>query len=406
MHTLEKNLQQTISDKLQLIGDHYLGAYASEPHLDNFSLLPGHAGCMLVQGIFLQRTGDVRYREALLQTEKFLLHKINASDPLSAVFCDGLAGWGWLMIHLKTQGILPDFDETILEQVDAILEQSLDTMLQKGNYDLFYGALGLGMYFLKRKQHHLVARILSHFSASAVQADNEVRWLQFRPVPSAKPRYDFGLPHGITGILYFVHKCYQANVMPALSEELMKKGIGFFLNNIQDEATVHSFFPYWIDAEQYGKTTMQPVRSRLAWCYGDLGILYTLLQLAKTLQNTALEGAVLQMLLKTCVRRTPQETDVEEPGFCHGASGVGYLYMKLFKQTGHPLFKETADHWYRETCALGNKNGPAGYLFQVGENSWAPASGILEGLGGIALSLLAYAGPAAQDHWDECMFLS
>ena len=83
MYTLEQNLQQTIADKLQLIGEHYLGAYASDPNLDNFSLLPGHAGCLLVQGIFLQRTGDVQYREALLQTEKFLLHKINTSDPLS-----------------------------------------------------------------------------------------------------------------------------------------------------------------------------------------------------------------------------------------------------------------------------------------------------------------------------------
>lgn len=110
------------------------------------------------------------------------------------------------------------------------------------------------------------AAILTHLTATAVNDENEIRWLQFRPVPSAKPRYDFGLPHGITGILYFVHKCYQANVMPALCKELLTKGTRFFLNNIQDEETIHSFFPYWIDGEQYGNTTQKPVRSRLAWC--------------------------------------------------------------------------------------------------------------------------------------------
>lgn len=112
------------------------------------------------------------------------------------------------------------------------------------------------------------------------------------------------------------------------------------------------------------------------------------------------------MLLKTCLRRTEEETDVDSPAFCHGASGLGYIYLKLFKQTGHLLFKATADHWYGQTCELGNKNGPAGYLFEIRENTWAPASGILEGLGGIALSFLAYAWPDAPDHWDECLFLS
>lgn len=406
MYTIEKTLSQAINRKLQLIGDHFTGMHTGEPYLNNFSLIPGRAGCMLVQGMFLQHTGDTRYRESLLQTEALLVNKINITDPLPAIFCDGLAGWGWLMLHLKTQGILPEFDETILEDVDALLEQSVDTLLQNGNYDLFYGALGVGVYFLKRKQYQLAAKILTHFAATAVEDEREIKWPQFRPVPEAAPRYDFGLPHGMAGILYFIHKCYQANVLPDVCEKLLQKSIRFFLNNLQDESTIRSFFPYWVECEKYGTDRQKPVRSRLAWCYGDLTILYTLMQVAKTLQDPALENSMLEMLLKTCTRTTVAATDVDGAGFCHGTSGLAYLYMKFFKQTGHPLFKETAEHWYQKTCELGDKEGPAGYLIHTTHDTWEVNSGLLEGLGGIALSFLAYTYPDAPDHWDECLFLS
>lgn len=406
MNSTEKDLREQIAIKLQLIGDHYIDDYTTEQFMDNFSLLPGRGGCLLLQGILLKLTGDERYREALLKTEGFLISKINATDPLSPVFCDGMAGWGWLMLYLKATGVLNDFDDTMLEDVDDMLAAGLDTMLRIGNYDLFYGALGVGIYFLRRRKTVIVEKILHHLAEHAIKEGDEIRWTQFRPVRSAVPRYDFGLPHGMTGILYFINKCYRENIAPALCEELLRKGITFFLNNIQDEKKAQSFFPYWIAIDKYDDRKNNPVRSRLAWCYGDLSTLYTLLQLARSVKDAALEGAVTEMLLRTCERREPAETDIEESGFCHGTSGVGYIYLKLFRQTNHPLFKETADHWYRQTCGLGNEQGPAGYLFHSGQELGIPVSSILEGLGGVSLAFAAYLYPDLEDNWDECLFLS
>jgi lantibiotic modifying enzyme len=342
----------------------------------------------------------------LLKAGSVLLDKINSADHLSPGFCDGLAGWGWLMVYLKEQNLLPDFDDTLLEDVDEVLSASLTSMLQENNYDLFYGAIGLGLYFLKRRQFGMVKKILYGLADSAVTDEQEIKWVQHSPVLSKDARYDLGLPHGITGILYFINKCYRENVLPGLCEALLIKGTRFFLNNIQPEEKIQSFFPYWIKTDQYGDKENTAQRARLAWCYGDLNILYTLLQLSRSIKDPVLENAVIKMLLKTCERKKQEETDIAEAGFCHGAGGVSYLYLKLFKQTNIPLFRETADFWYHYTYGLGNQNGPAGYLFCLDEKYWGPASGILEGLGGVALSFLAYLHSDLTDSWDECLFLS
>ncbi len=39
-----------------------------------------------------------------------------------------------------------------LEEVDEAVAGNLDAMLDNGNYDLFYGTLGIGLYFLKKKK--------------------------------------------------------------------------------------------------------------------------------------------------------------------------------------------------------------------------------------------------------------
>ncbi len=114
MNQTEKYLREQIATKLRLMGDHYTNDYANEQFLDNFSLLPGRGGCLLLQGIFLQLSGDMRYREAMLKAEAFMMDKINAANRLSPAFCDGLAGWGWLMIYLKEHGILKEFDDSVL----------------------------------------------------------------------------------------------------------------------------------------------------------------------------------------------------------------------------------------------------------------------------------------------------
>jgi len=406
MNQTEKYLQEQIAAKLRLMGDHYTRDYAKEQFLDNFSLLPGRGGCLLLQGIFLQLSGDERYREAMQQAEAFMFNKISTSDRLSPAFCDGLAGWGWLMIYLKEHGILQEFDDSILEEIDAAVAGNLDAMLDNGNYDLFYGTLGIGLYFLKRKKTLLVEKILRHLSDNAVKDRDEMKWIQFRPVTSAEPRYDLGLPHGITGILYFINKCYKENVLPALCETLLQQGIAFFLHNIQDEEKTGSFFPYWIATAKYDNGKNNPSRSRIAWCYGDLNILYTLLQVSRTVKDEGLEAAVVTMLLRTCERKAPAATDIEEAGFCHGTSGVAYIYLKLYRQTGIPAFKETADYWYLQTCDFGKEQGPAGYLFHSGQELGIPVSGILEGLGGVTLTFLAYLYPGLRENWDECLFLS
>src|ERR1019366_326222 len=160
--------------------------------------------------------------------------------------------------------------------------------------------------------------------------------------------YDLGLAHGQAGILYFLGKCYVAGIQPAHCRELIVGGCKFFNNMIQDHTTAGSFFTYSILTSEYDNRKKYPVRSRLAWCFGDLGILHTLVLVSGWIEVADSYIQYKQMLLATAERRDPGNTIIEDAQFCHGASGVGYLFLSLHKLCGNPAFKEAADYWMRE----------------------------------------------------------
>jgi lantibiotic modifying enzyme len=147
--------------------------------------------------------------------------------------------------------------------------------------------------------------------------------------------------------------------------------------------------------------------SRLAWCYGDLGIAMSLWQAGIALQNEAWKNKALEILLFAAEkRRDLQQNWVKDAGLCHGTAGIAHIFYRMWWNTHIPEFKNAANYWMNETLKMATfTDGLAGFKTWHGKEGWVNSCGLLEGISGIGLALLTYYYEI-EPTWDECLLLS
>jgi lantibiotic modifying enzyme len=158
---------------------------------------------------------------------------------------------------------------------------------------------------------------------------------------------------------------------------------------------------YSIESDEFTR------KSRLGWCYGDLGIAQALLQAAKALCSEFHENMALKVLLHACNRKDLKENLVVDGGICHGTSGISHIFNRLYINSKVDDFKEISGHWMKKTIEMAQySDGLAGFKSWQGEKyGWKNQYSLLEGIIGIGLSILSQLNPNLTN-WDECLLLS
>jgi hypothetical protein len=109
-------------------------------------------------------------------------------------------------------------------------------------------------------------------------------------------------------------------------------------------------------------------------------------------------------------QRPPEESGVVDAGLCHGAVGLGHIFNRMFQVTGETRFKEAAQSWFENALDMRRVGqGIAGFSAfmrdDYGKECWIGQRGILTGVTGIALALLA-ATTDIDPQWDRMLLLS
>jgi hypothetical protein len=136
----------------------------------------------------------------------------------------------------------------------------------------------------------------------------------------------------------------------------------------------------------------RPEPSRSAWCYGDPGIAAALLGAARSVGETAWEKEALA-IARRAAERPPDGTGVRDAGLCHGAAGLGHLFNRMFQATGDERLGKASRFWLERTLEM--RERPSEHSDR----------GILEGVAGIALALLA-AVSSTPPEWDRMLLVS
>ncbi len=398
-------MKEVIKRKIDSIAE----LYASQIDFPtgSYGLLSGTCGISLFLNEYSKVCGKEKY---LLLAESHVESALDDvfNDPMpQGSFCNGISGALYLLSYFERQNV---FKYNISCDVDEYLYSYLKFEIDNNHYDFLHGALGIAYCFLTRTHHNsytnkVISETLLFLQSNLIldETKRTSKWISKNT--KNEDEYNISLSHGMSSIVVFLLKMYQqaeCYVKDGL-KLMIENTVGYILMQEIDHNKYGSFFPYV--AIESSKSIS---KSRLAWCYGDLGIATTLFQAGYILDRQDWIEKSLEILqFAASWRRDLKDNMVFDACFCHGTSGIGHIFYRMWCNTRIPEFKEAADYWFAETLKMARfEDGLEGFkIWNTLTHSYDNSYGLLEGVAGIGLALISYANET-EPTWDECLLLS
>ncbi len=365
-------------------------------------LLSGKAG----QSLFLfyhskYKNSSIIHKRSIEVINDLFIQIEKSPQPFS--FCSGIAGTCWLLDHLSNNGFIQADSNEMLSNADDYLYQVAQIELKKGNYDFLHGATGIIFYFAKRNRQDYLRHLIQLLVNIAIEEGDGVKWMTIIDHETGIKGFNISLSHGSSSIALVLCKVLQIMPKEKIVKTLLIKTVSYILNQKISVEKYGTFFPNT-------SIESQPIlyKTRLAWCYGDLGVAIAIWQSGLILKNQDWIERGMTILLHAAARRGLKDNFVQDAGICHGTAGIAQIFNRLFRYTNQIEFKEAADYWVIETLKMAVfDDGLAGYKTWRTEKygGWQTDENLLEGIAGIGLSLLSFVmqeDPA----WDECLLIS
>ncbi len=398
-----KDLNRRIARKIRQIAESFTNN-RFVPHADP-GLFCGKTGLALFLFNYSLEHGDQRkYNKAAR-----LIHDVVNKDLVKfshPSFSEGIAGIAWATDFINENKFMSFKLRDFFDKTDKLVFMAGKEYVRDNNWDYLHSAIGTGLYFLKRDtkfSNEYLEFLVNELYSKAIFFEGGIYWKSY--IDSEKSSgINLGLAHGLPGILIFLSKIYLKGINIVKTIRLIQGIIDFFDHCKQDNNAVGSYYPNWIMDLQ------KPERgySRLAWCYGDIGVGLSIFFGGQSTGNDSWKSKGLEILKETTKRRDLKTNFIIDAGFCHGSAGLAHVYRKLFDITEQNIFKKTSDYWVETTLELATfHDGVAGYksCLSIGHAKWVIDTGLLEGISGIGLTLM-YCLNGQDPAWDECMMLS
>lgn len=325
--------------------------------------------------------------------------------------CNGRAGIHWLFSFLYNKGLLHFDDKKILcDENDNHTKQSAMQLLSEGNFDYLHGSMGLAYYLLYNLKTPSDGSLFFEDYLKRLESLHvKSRFGMFIPNPiisnlgSSRDEINLGLAHGMPSVLRLLTECFKRDVSPEFSKRFALNIVDCILNcqNI-DTAKSKSYFPPFMSIS----VDQDSIQSRLAWCYGDLGVGYSLYLAGVAFSDRYIKEFAVKILEFSTMHLQEDAVGIRDLGMCHGVAGVAHIYKKIWKSTELTIFKKTYDSWL-DKLLIPAKNGHLNAYFQKfspPQNQFVPDFSLLGGTAGIGLELIA--SLIDDTEWDYCFMLN
>jgi lantibiotic modifying enzyme len=393
-------VRKKLEDIAKLVPEH------SKKMKEAHGIMGGKAGVALFCFYYAQMMDDDSFADLGLDLISEIFDAINEGFAYHT-HAGGLAGIGWTVEHLAKHGFLDTDTDEILGDLDPYLHKAMIYDIDQGNFDFLHGAVGNGTYFLNRlsspKAKDYIKELIDKMDEKAHRDDDgAVKWLSTLNHEEGTKGYNLSLSHGLASIIAFLGKLLEEDIYKDKAGELLDGSIKYLLKQELEKGKFKSRFPSWISTEH------PLTESRLAWCYGDLGVGIALWQAAQSAKNKEWEKIASDTLLLSTARKDLEENSVIDAGLCHGAAGIMHIYNRAYQYTGIKDFKDLALYWAKVTLDMAtHEDGHAGYKAWHTEKygGWVAELGFLEGVTGIGLGLISMVSDITPA-WDRTLFIS
>lgn len=348
----------------------------------NYSLLGGDLGKSIylyiasVHGLCSREEADIALDSILSSIRR---------NPVIGTYCNGLAGLCNGLLWLETAGYIEGASESVCIY-DTILSQKLEIMLQS-NLDFLHGAIGIGLYFVERAKENEIALaqvklILYHLISCLHENPNGCLYWRY-PDRYGVMEENLSLSHGISSTALFLARAYK------VIDEKDKTKCKALLNGIANY--LKSYLKNPVELGCYTPMPSTGAKSRLGWCYGDIGTSLAFRAIGDTLRDDGLRSLSHEIAIYTAINRDkPNEDFVYDACLCHGAAGIAHYFKNCSNYYNDILFDKAFERWRDITLEMyGLIDGE--YMFgnfRYDDMRKHRNLGILEGDTGIALMLM------------------
>jgi len=366
-------------------------------------LLDGRAGIILFLFSYSRYTENEIYEERAIELLHECMDMIDKHDEVSLHYSQGIPGLAWTLDYLAKNEFIEIMDT--FHPFDKIICDSMQMNFETKNWDALHGGIGTCNYLFSRLENEYVKesilKAIKVLESICIEDGTTAKWESYNQ-PGNDFSYNFGLAHGIPSIISFLVKCIENNLDKVVCLRLLQKSVHYITTNTVEGK--ENVFPTMI----FKDGTVQGF-SRLAWCYGDPGVVVALIQANKVLKS--LDEIIKLTLEKICQRKTIEKTNIVDSCICHGTVGIMHIihYISLLEY-GQYLDSQTLDYWIECSLEMAKfDDGAAGYKTFIkndvgGNPNFEISHGLLEGISGNGMCLLTLLD--GKTRWNECVFIS
>jgi lantibiotic biosynthesis protein len=328
-------------------------------------------------------------------------------EPRRPMFMHGQTGTVWVARHLQSH-VDADELERITREVEDLLLARLAMQPMTEGFELFQGIVGYARFGLDALERPKGRQIAEHaITRLAELADPEhdgVRWWTVPPKRPEGRHIRLGLAHGVPGPIVVLAEACHAGISTDMARPLLDRAVRWLLAQRNPEGVATSLFGTLISSQDEGIDRRQ---SRLAWCWGDLGIGAALHAAAIRVGDASWADAAIE-IARHAARRSMDDAGVITAGLCHGAAGAGHIFNRLYQSTRDPVFLTAAQQWFERTLEYAALEAPPATSEPPDPSivhPWPTVPGLMSGLSGIGLALLA-ASTDIEPEWDGALLIS
>jgi lantibiotic biosynthesis protein len=396
---IEKSTGKKLAEEKILLINNILAKNTSVHH----GFLGGSLGLLY----YYYHAYTVLQNDTILQNAETLLAKVfedindTGNGMSGSLFGNGAAGFTYTVNYLQQNGFI-DFDvENEFADLEKHLFNAAKDLIAKDDIDYLHGALGMVHYFTTRAEDSPLVKeylnvLVGEICLKTIVTKDGI-WFKNYSLERLKfsNTVDFGLAHGLTGILLILIKAWQFIDNKNKVEETIKEGIQYILaNKMPVENEEYSYFPITLDNE----TNELRRINRLAWCYGDINQVLLLYRAGKLFGNSYYTEKADEIGFKTIERKSAESTLSTDAHFCHGSAGLAQFYLCLYNESGQHKYYQTYEYWINKTIDGIDK--------EIANNAYAVnPTGLLEGWAGVALVLTEYIHEGEAMNWGKAFLL-
>jgi hypothetical protein len=305
-------------------------------------------------------------------------------DYKSLHFNDEIRELGLYLMFLKKEEVLDDDINSLLENVDEILEEILIQKTEKGDLDLTSGFPSFAKYFVLRNledKKHLIYKTLDKIIELTKSHESGSYW-KFDLRDKENPYVELGLGHGTTGVVNYLLFLYKNNIYNQESIKLIHEGLSFIWACKENNTDNVSLFPFnafesvYIDYHNLA--------------YGEIGIGYTFYNAGILLNEKDYCDKGLYILLNTTKFKDTDKSAILEPGLIYGSAGLSALYKNLYHLTEQDAFLEAQDYWHQHLLQSKNDENTSWAGFNAYYNAEYDSINMAlgQGIAGIGITLM------------------